>query len=97
MTDPSRRKVCLSGLAALVVWTLIPVPVARSQSPLSEGLDLVILVDVSRSMYTQDRGPNPLEHQPNGSDPLRIRWDAVGLILNLLTAEDRVMIVPLQR
>ena len=47
------------------------------------GIDLVILVDISRSMSAGSGG---------GSDPERIRWDAVKMMLDLLGPSDRVMI-----
>ena len=49
------------------------------------GIDLVVLVDVSGSMGRQSNG-NP------ASDPERIRWDAVKLLLDLFGPADRIMI-----
>lgn len=78
---------------AIVVVLLIlggASPVAMADD---DGLDLVLLIDVSRSMYTKsnDDGLDP-NAPDNGSDPWRIRWDAVKLSLDLLTSDDRVFI-----
>ncbi len=54
------------------------------------GLDVVILVDVSYSMYGTDRKSGLAD----GSDPERMRWDAVKLVTDFLTDEDRVLILP---
>ena len=64
-------------------------PCARGQVARREGIDLVLLVDVSGSMFQ-------LPEQPDGTgnDRKRIRWDAVLLSLNLLTSEDRVLVIP---
>ena len=81
-------------IQALCVFLVIAVvaqsPAAYAQTPEVEnqdrelrGIDLVVLVDVSRSMSAGDAG---------GSDPERIRWDAVKLMLDLLGPGDRVMI-----
>ena len=49
------------------------------------GIDLVVLVDVSSSMG-RPSGGNP------ASDPERIRWDAVKLVLDLLGPADRILV-----
>jgi hypothetical protein len=53
----------------------------------SDGLDFVMLVDVSGSMWED------VKKQP-GNDPQRLRWDAVKLVLDLLTDDDRIVILP---
>ncbi|MFV1965230.1 MAG: VWA domain-containing protein, partial [Pirellulaceae bacterium] len=71
---------------ALLAFGFTPV---LAQSVLDEGLDLILLVDVSGSMYEND------DQEPKtGSDWQRLRWDAVKLVLDLLTDEDRIMILP---
>lgn len=45
------------------------------------GIDLVVLVDISASMSNQET-----------SDPERIRWDGVKLMLDLLGPRDRILI-----
>ncbi len=86
----------LIGLAAAIGFMAGTGQWASAQ-PLANGLDVVLLVDVSRSMFTTDTNPggmlNPRD-RPNGTDPDRIRWDAVQVVLNLLTADDRVLILP---
>jgi hypothetical protein len=59
-----------------------PSPAATEQ-----GLDFVLLVDVSGSM-------SPTQGDPHGSDPERLRWDAVKLVLDLLTKDDRILVLP---
>ena len=59
------------------------------------SLDLVMLIDVSRSMFTDSAGvydPNMDITKAKGSDPWRIRWDAVRLALDLLAPDDKVFI-----
>jgi hypothetical protein len=72
--------------------TLAPPRPAWGQAPSQkrEGIDLVLLVDVSGSMFSATGDPGG----PRGNDPERIRWDAVLLAVNLLTSEDRVVIFP---
>ena len=56
---------------------------AQDQTFTGKPIDLVFLVDVSRSMF-----------EDPGNDPERIRWDAVLLSMDLLTSEDKVLIIP---
>ena len=66
-------------------------PTASAQNAASEGIDFVLLVDVSRSMVTfTEKGSIPVI--PDGSDPQRIRWDAAKLLLDLLGPGDRLMV-----
>jgi hypothetical protein len=57
-----------------------------AQTPESRGLDVVVLVDVSSSMF---RSP---QDEARGADRERIRWDAVKLAADLLAVDDRLMI-----
>lgn len=59
---------------------------AQDQNVRGGGIDLVLLVDVSRSNWEFEKAKR------NGSDPDRVRWDAVKLVLDLLGADDRVMV-----
>jgi hypothetical protein len=83
------------ALAAAVTCLAIAQAGAQVLAP-SDGLDVVLVVDVSGSMFSKDAGrvADPSQYNPNGSDPDRLRWDAVELVLNLLSAEDRVLILP---
>ncbi len=56
------------------------------------GLDLVLLLDVSRSNHNT-RGSYVEMETADGSDPQRIRWDAVKLLLDLMTVNDRIAIL----
>jgi hypothetical protein len=86
----SERWDCFT-LAFVVFLSAMFSSIARGQPAAKEnpGIDLVFLVDVSASMYE-----GPATRDPVGSDPQRIRWDAVLLALNLLTSEDRVAVIP---
>lgn len=78
------------GLAALaLLWLATPRAAAQAPADPRQGIELVVLVDVSGSMH-----PDPTTTPDRGNDPERIRWDAVLLSMNLLTAEDRVLIIP---
>lgn len=82
-------------------WTTV---VRAQDTPLllDKGLDVVVLVDISRSMRHfppkpvagQPAKAEPVEEYrvPNGSDPEKVRWDAVKLLLDLLTDNDRLLI-----
>jgi len=57
-----------------------------------EGIDFLLLVDVSRSMV-QSTNPASVENAvKDGTDPERIRWDATRLLLDLLGPADRLMV-----
>ena len=91
-----RRRCGRNSIAALAVVLLATGALddakTRGQivgSAPSAGLDLILLVDVSASMSQQ---PNPGEPRPN--DPDLKRWTAVQLVLNLLTFNDRVAVIP---
>lgn len=59
------------------------------------GLDFVVLVDVSWSMQdheVEDAAGNRVSRK--GRDVQRLRWDAVKLVLDLLTEEDRILVLP---
>ena len=78
----------LSRPWALVIFVLCtPAVLAQAQTKSNKGIDLVFLVDVSQSMKLPARGAQ-------ANDPERIRWDAVLLSMNLLTTEDRFLIIP---
>jgi hypothetical protein len=77
-------KALLAGMAVLAVST------AAAQTAGQFGQDFVVLVDVSSSMHEHSRGGRP---EP-GSDPQRLRWDAVKLVLDLLTDDDRLLVLP---
>jgi hypothetical protein len=83
MTNANRpARHCLAVLVVVLAMAVHSAWAQRQALP-EEGIDLIFLVDVSRSMF---EGP--------GNDPQRIRWDAVLLSMDLLTSEDRVLIVP---
>ncbi|MEZ5941395.1 MAG: hypothetical protein R3C18_08395 [Planctomycetaceae bacterium] len=80
------------------------VPAVFAEEP---GLDFIILVDVSHSQVIDESGSNLRtvirEHASNaeagkwdtltaGSDPQRIRWRAIQLLVDMLDANDRVLI-----
>lgn len=72
---------------ATIVGLLVVLSSPAAHGAESSGRDLVVLVDVSQSMYeTESRQP--------GSDRDRLRWDAVKLVLDFLTDDDRILIVP---
>jgi len=82
-------------LVAALIWEAAVCRVAAEPREVAlEGLDLVILVDVSRSMHTDpsDIRSNPAEEPASGSDPQRIRYDAVKLVADLLTPQDRMLV-----
>lgn len=98
-SKPAPMPARLPALAWVLALALLPARPAPARPPApqgtTEGLDVLLLVDVSRSMFSDDQGGGDgAAHGPNGSDPDRLRWDAVQLALNLLTAEDRVLILP---
>jgi hypothetical protein len=78
----ARRLLC--GLFVLALLT--PSLPAQDGNVRGGGIDLVLLVDVSRSNWEFETAKR------NGSDPDRVRWDAVKLVLDLLGPADRVMI-----
>ncbi|HND55914.1 MAG TPA: VWA domain-containing protein, partial [Pirellulaceae bacterium] len=82
--DP-RRLLLAAIFCTLAASSLSGVSEARGDAG---GLDVVILVDVSRSMLVGD------ETHPVGNDPERLRWDAVKLVLDLLTEDDRLLVLP---
>ena len=96
------------GLALLAAiasfWLATSAAPVRGDDPSRlESLDVFILVDVSRSMYLAPAQSKVEEMQafdpamdgrPAGSDPERQRWDAVRLLLDLLTDDDQVTILP---
>ena len=55
------------------------------------GLDFVLLVDMSASMH---RYSNAHDTEHAGSDPHRLRWDTAQLVVDLLTKDDRILILP---
>lgn len=57
-----------------------------------EGLDLVLLIDMSRSMYTSTP-QYKIDNPPTGSDPERLRWDAVKIVLDLMNVHDRLAVL----
>jgi hypothetical protein len=73
---------CFRALLLLALITLAGNSVASAQQA---GLDVVMLVDVSGSMRLADG---------SGSDPEQLRWDAVKLVLDLLTHDDRLLVLP---
>ena len=90
---------CFTFIAAGLLLILFLNPCAEASEGEAilavRGLDVAILVDVSRSM--RHFAVRPVETRVesrtgNGSDPERIRWDAVKLVLDLLTDEDRLLI-----
>jgi hypothetical protein len=75
----------LCGLSVLA--SLAPgFSLAQDRDVRGGGIDLVLLVDVSRSNWEFEAAKR------NGSDPDRVRWDAVKLVLDLLSPSDRVMV-----
>ena len=83
------RLACVS-LCMATMWTIsLRTICGADASPSGEGIDFVLLVDVSRSM-TKTGKDNPLVK--DGSDPERIRWDAAKLVLDLLGPGDQLWI-----
>lgn len=81
MMSAVRLKLQFSLLAVAMALTA-----AASGFAQQAGLDVVMLVDVSASMSPD--GDNP------GNDPEQLRWDAVKLVLDLLTDDDRLLVLP---
>ena len=68
---------------------------AEQRSVTSRGIDVILLIDVSGSMADKDgqlKSNNRPKEDWNGSDPDRMRWDAVKLLVDLLDSRDRVLI-----
>lgn len=61
----------------------------------STGIDIILLIDVSGSMAEKsgNRGAAYETGEWDGSDPQRIRWDAVKLLVDMLDANDRILIL----
>lgn len=86
MTIRSCSAAFWSAVIAAACAQVTPASLSSAEDALTtEGLDLVVLVDVSRSMIQM---PN----SGTGNDPYRLRWDAVKLIVDLLTPADRILI-----
>ena len=86
----------LRAAQVLAILLCFSVPIARCDDGVGEGIDFVLLVDVSRSMMqsSKERGAKHPELilETDGSDPERIRWDAAKLLLDLLGPGDRLMV-----
>jgi hypothetical protein len=81
------------GLLVALAVSIAPTSAAEVPPTRARGLDLVVLVDMSRSMYTtREATEGESVSPPDGSDPQRIRWDAVKMVVDLLTVEDRILI-----
>ncbi|MFO0952818.1 MAG: vWA domain-containing protein [Isosphaeraceae bacterium] len=78
-----------------VVGLALVLSAAPGASRAQQPIDVAVVVDVSRSMYSSSlpRSADGSFDAPDGTDPERIRWDAVQLILNLLSADDRVLVL----
>lgn len=91
--NPLARFVLQSFIA--MSFTLFPCGVhAVDGNIINHGIDVILLIDVSGSMSKQD-GSIVQGYQKgswDGSDQDRIRWDAVKLLLDLLDADDRILI-----
>ena len=70
-------------------------PEPAASDDYSRGLDLVILVDDSSSMFTDPNSKS--KGNDKGSDPAKMRWDAVQLTVDLLTPSDHVAILPFEK
>lgn len=80
------------SLAAAILLGIGAAARAQQESPAGHGLDLLVLVDVSGSMSYRHLERQDKEPVPQGSDPERIRWDAVKLMADLLTPDDRMLV-----
>ena len=91
MTIPARlfrhRLPLVVALACLASLVSPRSTMGQAKPSNREGIDLILLVDVSGSMAS-------VPGTTYGNDREHIRWDAVLLATNLLTAEDRVVIFP---
>ncbi len=90
---PRTAPIPRSLATALIAAGLLAFPPPRPAEAQEGGkpIDLMILVDVSASMFNSN---GDLNGPPNGNDPQRIRWDAVLLAIDLLSENDRLLIVP---
>lgn len=68
----------------LAMFFLVFLPSQVNAAP-DRPLDMVIVIDQSGSMYQGEYGM---------SDPRNLRWDAAGMLVDLLSNQDRVGIVP---
>ena len=83
--DPRRRRLKTSLVAAacaLAVLALCRPAWDRSAAAPSKGRDILVLLDVSRSMYAQDLAPSRLEVARRGlaGFAARLRGDRIGLV-----------------
>ena len=85
---------CLVMLALLAFSAINGSQVrAQNQAVLGGGIDLVMLVDISRSNWEIDiSADGEPENFVRGSDRDRLRWDAVKLVLDLLGPTDRLIV-----
>lgn len=85
---------CLVMLALLAFSAINGSQVrAQDQAGLGGGIDLVMLVDISRSNWDiDDSADGKPKNLVPGSDRDRLRWDAVKLVLDLLGPTDRLMV-----
>ena len=103
---PQMRQPCIT-LAVLLLMVVTPSSivsmrgVTNAQLPERHaaaspfGMDILLLVDASGSMSRSDGDLDVgyLNNNAwNGSDPQRIRWDAVKLLLDLLDVNDRLLV-----
>lgn len=84
------RTACIALCVAAVGVISIDNTRGADANDSGDGIDLVLLVDVSRSMMQSDGQPDG--QVKDGSDPERIRWDAAKLVLDLLGPGDRLLV-----
>lgn len=87
----SAEVLCWMGLFCPVLFHLT----AAAAEPKSSGIDVILLIDVSGSMsqVKGDLRQGYNEGRWDGADTLRIRWDAVKRLIDLLDANDRILVL----
>ena len=87
----SRARIA-SWLCSFVL--VFPVMTLAADS-IHRGMDVILLIDVSGSMAEQNGYIEDAygTGKWTGSDPQRIRWDAVKMLVDLLDANDRILIL----
>lgn len=78
-----KRFLVLSGFAFLVVAAANPLVGAQEREAKREGIDIIVALDVSKSMLAEDLAPNRLERARQFISRLidRLTYDRVGLVM----------------
>lgn len=79
-------------VVCFALFEFMAMPIVFGDDAASEGIDFVLLVDVSRSMIQSNNEVSKTNNKKDGSDYDRIRWDAAKLLLDLLGPGDRLMV-----